>query len=353
MPEEFQVTKAVRKAVSMLVAVTGPSGSGKTMSGLILAGGMANGEQVGMLDAENGRGTLYVDDPLLKSALPNSFLYTAITPPYSPARYIMGLKALEKAGTKVAVIDSTSHEYEGEGGCTDIAENNKLKGMPNWALAKREHKRFMLYCLSSPMHIVFCLRAREKVKIIKDRDGKDQFVPQGMQPIAEKNFVYEMLLSLMFSDVDHHYTGIKVPGMLANTFKGGELITVNHGRAIRAWSDGGEAVSPLELLQRRARAHAEGGMAEYGSFFEALSKPEKKMIVDTIHTENKRIAAQADFEKSGESADGFKDRLSKAMAHPKWIVVLGATGYESWDQVPAEKAEPVLAEVEAELEMYL
>src|SRR6185312_2708667 len=154
------------------------------------------GEKVGMIDAENGRGTLYEDDPTIRAALPNGYSYVPITPPYTPARYVLAIKAMETAGVKVCVIDSSSHEWEGEGGCTDIAENNKLRGMPNWAMAKREHKKFLAYCLSSPMHIIFCLRARDKVKIVKDDRGKEQFGSQGIQPVAEKNFVFEMLLSL-------------------------------------------------------------------------------------------------------------------------------------------------------------
>jgi len=83
----------------------------------------------------------------------------------------------------VLVVDSSSHEWEGIGGCCDIAENNKLRGMPNWALAKKEHKKFLNRALLSSMHIIFCLRAREKTKILKI-DGKETFVPQGIQPSA-------------------------------------------------------------------------------------------------------------------------------------------------------------------------
>lgn len=299
--DEFVVVQAARKAVPMLISLSGTSGSGKTFSALLLAAGIAGNEKVGMIDAENGRGTLYEDDPMIRAALPNGYSYTSISAPYTPARYVMALKAMEAAGVRVCVIDSTTHEWEGEGGCTDMAENNKLRGMPNWAMAKREHKKFLAYCLSSSMHIIFCLRAREKTKIVKDERGKDQFVPMGIMPIAEKNFVFEMLLSLMVDEISHTYTGVKVPKMLTGIFKGGELINKQHGAAIRQWADGGRALDPGEQLRKRARSAAELGMAEYTNFFSALSPADKRILADTDHAKNKEIADRADVQpKDGE-----------------------------------------------------
>lgn len=291
----FTVTKAVRKAVPVLISLSSTSGGGKTFSGLKLAAGIAGKSgKVGMIDAENGRGTLYEDDAEIRADLPDGYLYVSITAPYTPARYVLALQAAEAAGVTVCLIDSTSHEWEGEGGCTDIAEKQKLRGMPNWAKAKLEHKRFLAYCLSSPMHIIFCLRAREKTKIIKDDSGKEHFVPQGIQPVAEKGFIFEMLLSLMFDEATHFYTGIKVPKMLASMFPGNQLITKAHGEAIREWADGGMALDPAELLKKRARSSAELGTAGYQEFFSALNPAQKRLIAGAIHLENKATAAKVD-----------------------------------------------------------
>lgn len=360
---EFTVTRAVRKAVPILTSLSGTSGSGKTFSGLLLAAGIAGGELVGMIDAENGRGTLYEDDPVISAALPNGYAYVPITPPYTPGRYVEALKAMETAGVKVCLIDSTTHEWEGEGGCCDIAENNKLKGMPNWAKAKREHKKFLSYCLSSPMHIIFCLRARDKVKIVKDEQGKEQFVSQGITPIAEKNFVFEMLVSLLFDEATHQYTPVKVPKMLAGIFKGGELITIEHGTAVRKWADGGEALGPAELLQKRARSAAELGMAEYSAFFAGLTLAQKKALADLgHHASNKAIAEQADraeAEQSGEAGpeaeSGDADLrnirgLENKHGKEAFFRVLGALGHESIEAIPSKDRSTVYKSLVTELE---
>jgi len=303
--DEFVVTDAVREKVALLTAIYGPTGSGKTYSALLLAAGIAGPDGVvGMLDTENKRGSLYADDPGIRAALPKGYKRVDLTAPYSPKRYIQALQALERAGCTVAVIDSTTHEWAGEGGCCDIAEEKKRGGMADWATAKLEHKRFMAYCLSSRLHIVFSLRAHEKVKVVKagdlvspdssDRYEKNAVIPLGMMPDTEKNLVYEVLLSLRVDDKTHFAHPVKVPGMLKHVFPGGKLITKADGEAIRQWNDAGGLADPNEKLRERARLAAGDGMKAYVAFYKTLTVQEKKIIFDTDHEKNKEIADQAD-----------------------------------------------------------
>jgi hypothetical protein len=292
----------------MLISLSGPSGSGKTYSALLVAAGLAGPDGVvGFIDTENGRGSMYADSPGIVKALPKGYKISRLDPPYSPARYIQKITAAEKAGVTVCVIDSTSHEWEGIDGCTEIAEKNKLKNMPNWAKAKIEHKRFVNHCLSSSMHIIFCLRARDKTKILKV-NGKDEFISMGMQPIAEKNFVFEMLLSLQLDEQTKNATAIKVPEPLVQLFPGSTLLTKEDGERIRLWNASGRPQDQHEQLRKRSTAAAEHGMAAYTAFFEALTKAEKKALVDTVHASNKTTAEKADAESSTafDSWDAFE-----------------------------------------------
>ena len=317
MNDEFQVTDAVREKVSLLMAVYGPTGSGKTYSALLLAAGIAGPDGVvGMLDTENKRGSLYADDPGIRAALPKGYKRVDLTAPYHPKRYIQALKALEAAGCTVAVIDSTTHEWAGEGGCCDLAAERKLGEMDNWALAKKEHKRFMAYCMSSKMHIIFSLRAHEKVKPVKkgdlvspdgtERHEKSAVIPLGMLPDTEKNLIYEVLISLRVDDKSHHAYPVKVPGMLKHVFPGAKLITKADGEAIRQWNDAGGQADPTEKLRERARLAAGDGTKAYAAFYNSLTPQEKKVIFDTDHSFNKVLAEKADAGEGvvGEQADG-------------------------------------------------
>jgi hypothetical protein len=320
MSDEFVVTDAVREEVALLTALYGPTGSGKTFSGLLLAGGMAGPDGlVGMVDAENKRGSLYADDPMIRAAMPGGRTYKRVDlyPPYTPQRYIKALKALENAGCTVALIDSTTHEWAGEGGCCDIAAANKIGGLDNWPLAKLEHKRFMAHCLSSKMHIIFCLRAHDKAKPVKkgdlvspdsaERYDKSGYIQLGIQPDTEKNLVYEVLLSFRVDDKTHMATPVKVPGMLKHIFPGPKLLSKADGDEIRKWNEGGRAADPNEKLRERARLAATDGVMAYQAFYKSLTTAEKKVIFDTDHETNKYNAEQADIARVQQSQESGEE----------------------------------------------
>jgi hypothetical protein len=328
--EVFCVTDAVREQIAILMAIYGPTGSGKTYGGLLVAAGIAGSNgKVGMLDAENKRGSLYADDPAICAAMPGGkYKRVDISAPYTPARYIGALKALEQAGVTVALIDSTTHEWSGSGGCCEIAENNKLGGMPNWAKAKIEHKKFMAYCLSSRMSIIFCLRAHEKVKPVKagdyvspdsnERYEKSAVIPLGMLPDTEKNLVYECLISLRVDDGTHFANPVKVPGMLAHLFPGKRLLSKADGEAIRLWNERAAPSDQWEPTRKRARATAEEGVVAYKAFCASLTAPAKKAMGKPLYDElmARAVAVDALTQAASEEA-GVADSSTDALETPQ------------------------------------
>lgn len=299
------IRKAKRHAVPALLSFSGVSGSGKTYGALLVAAGMAGTSgRVGMIDCENGRGEMYADSPGIMRALPNGYEYLRVDPPFSPDAYIEAIKAMEAHGVNVCIIDSTSHEWEGIGGCQEIAE--KAGKMPDWKTAKRLHKRFVNYCLTSKMHIIFCLRAREKVRIEKVPTGnggtKNEVVPIGIQPIAEKNFVFEMLLSFLIHEGTHEAEPIKVPESLRGIFTKGKVLTVDDGVLIRQWCEGGAAIDPHEQLLKRAQSVTEDGLEAYKAFFASLSPAERACLTKNGHEQFKAMAANADKAIAAEEA---------------------------------------------------
>ena len=187
---------------------------------------------------------------------------------------------------RLLVIDSGSHEFEGIGGVQDIAEAGNPK-LPNWNKAKGEHKRFMSALLASPMHVVLCLRAREKAKPEKQLvDGREKtvYVDLGLQPITEKNVMFEATVSLMLHDQGRRQDVIKCPAALQGIMgRGDGYLTMDDGRALRnigrfaarAMVDGkvvasalaGAALGPAGTANA---AHTSGGISHC-----AASKPSR------------------------------------------------------------------------------
>ncbi len=291
---ELQFRKAARKAVPLIISVSGTSGSGKTYSALLLAAGLAKpGGRVGLLDTENGRGEMYTDSPGILRALPQGFEYARLDPQFTPARYIDAIDAAEKAGIEVLVIDSGSHEWEGYGGCTEMAEEDKGR----WNRAKLQNRRFVYRLLYCSMHVIVCLRAREKTKIIpkhKSESGKEEVVSLGILPICEKNFVFEMLLSVLLDEKTHYAMPLKVPEPLLPLFQGSRMLTKEDGERVREWNEAGERMDVMDRLVQRGRAAADLGSAEYRKFWEGMTAEQRRAFPAAQHAENKGIAAAAD-----------------------------------------------------------
>jgi hypothetical protein len=297
----FEIAK--REAVPLMVALAGTSGSGKTYSALLLAAGIAGEEgKVGFIDTEAGRGSMYADDQAIIEAMPGGKYYIQkLTEPFTPQKYANAIKEAIKFGVDVLVIDSATHEWEGFGGCQDIAENNKLAGMPNWAMAKMAHKRLMNMLTQCPMHVIFCLRAREKSKPVKNpKTGKTEIVQCGLQPIQEKNFMYEMTLSLL---LDAEKAGkpdlTKCPKPLLPLFSSGTLVTKEMGRKLREWSAGGESVDmQLRNLKRECREAATFGSDALATFYRNQPQENKailaKMTDQAFQDEVRALAAESD-----------------------------------------------------------
>lgn len=289
------IRKAIRERAPLLISIAGVSGSGKTFSALRIAAGMAQGGAVGFLDTENKRGSMYADSKTIMQDMPQGYMIDDLAAPFSPRKYTDIIAEFEASGCKVLVIDSMSHEWDGIGGCQDIAENNKLGGSPNWAMAKREHKRMMNTLLASKMDFIFCLRAQEKVKLEKDSKGRLEFVPIGMQAIQEKNFVYEMTLSIMLDEKTHLPKITKCPEPLMHLFAGEpQLITPLVGKKLIDWALGAASVNVTEQsLFDSALKEAENGMAALLEHWNALPKSHQVMLKPRLD-EAKAVADMAD-----------------------------------------------------------
>jgi hypothetical protein len=279
------IRKAKREGARLVIGLCGISGSGKTYTAIKLAYGLANfnPEKVGFIDTENRRGSLYSDilrdDPTTPTN--GEFWIGDLDAPFSPQRYIDAIKEFEKAGVEVLVIDSISHEWEGTGGCEEIAHAGNPKN-PKWNDAKREHKRFMNALLQSNMHVIVCIRAREKVKLVRDAQGKTQYEPQGILPVTEKNVLFEMTASLMMWNDGSAQDVLKCPSDLVRILGRGEgYITSADGKALRDWVDGAKQLDPkVEQWRNRLRNNTEQGEAHIVDCWAKVPEPIQQALGD-------------------------------------------------------------------------
>jgi hypothetical protein len=240
----MKITKAIRKAIPAIICLYGKSGGGKTYSALKLAQGLVGKDRICLIDTENGRASHYADE--------FDFDVIDLEPPFTPARYIQAIKTAQDNGYKAIVIDSISHEWEGIGGCLEMAEGKT--GLQAWAKPKEQHRKMMNMLLQAKSHIIFCARAKDNLEQVKI-NGKTEIVNHGLVPIQEKNFPFEMLITLKMEEKGKVTIEKCVKG-LEESLKINGYINENHGKIIADWINQGAKVD-LEAKQLMSEARAE------------------------------------------------------------------------------------------------
>lgn len=192
--------KATPENKRMLIGIAGAQGSGKTVSALRLAAGL--GKRICLIDTENRRSRQYAKN--------FEFDVIDLDPPFTAERYQEAVEAADAAGYDVIIIDSMSHEHEGMGGAlerseayldqkagNDWAKRDRIK-MSSWIKPKGARTMFIMHALQrSRAHIILCFRAKEKVVMAKDSNGKTEIVNSGWQLIGASEYGYEANIFIM------------------------------------------------------------------------------------------------------------------------------------------------------------
>lgn len=300
---EFRITKAERKATPSLIGLWGPSSCGKTYSALRIARGLVGPTgKIGLIDTENRRAEFYAN-------VAGGWDHLDLQPPFSPQRYTQAFRTFEnKGGYGCIIVDSMSHVWEGEGGVLDIAGNNKSKGLQKWNAPKTAYKRMVNDLLRAPFHVIFCLRAKEGVRQSGSGDSAS-IESVGLEPICEKNFIYEMTVSVLlgpdhmplFQPIDRFkcspsIPAVKAPDELWGFIKPKTFLSEETGAAIQEWVSGGASFDQdMEKLKREGRDVATLGMSRLEQWWKGLGRAQQR-VMKTNLDELKAIAKAADEE---------------------------------------------------------
>lgn len=244
----MEFKKAIRRSAKLRLALTGPSGSGKTYSALLLAMGI--GGKIAVIDTEHGSASLY--------AHMCDFDVLELTPPYSPERYIEAIRAAEKAGYEIIIVDSTTHEWSGSGGCLEINEKTahaKFRGntWSAWNDTTPRHRAFIDAMLQANAHVIATGRSKTETSQVDD-GGRKKVVKLGMKTEQRDGFEYEFTAVLDIIHDGHYATASKDrTGLFTDTDP--EAITVEMGEKLREWLESGAKpevkLSPVEIILKR------------------------------------------------------------------------------------------------------
>ena len=235
----IEIRVAERKQSKLRIGMSAPSGGGKTYSALLLAKGLVGDmEKVGMIDSENGRGDMYSDL--------GKYKITSLKPPFTPENYIEAIRAFENAGVDVIIVDSVTHEWDGEGGCLQLNEKlavAKYRGntWSAWSETTPRHQRFLDAITSSSCHIITTVR--NKVETVMGEDKKVKKV--GIKEIQREGFEYELTVNFNI-DRDSHMTVASKDNTRLFEGKDPFVITEETGVLLKDWVMSGAADKTAE-----------------------------------------------------------------------------------------------------------
>lgn len=239
----FQVKKAKREKIYTKVALMAPSGGGKTYGSLRLATGMAEeikketgkDARILMANTEAKRGYYYA----------NEFDYDIvdIEPPHNPEKYVELIDFAVKEGYDILIIDSSSHEWEGKGGCLEL--HQQAGGTyQSWARVTPRHNKFIQAIADSPIHIIATMRGKDQYEMSKDEKGKTSVQKLGVGAKQRDGFEYEFTVTFL---IDQKTNTAEVQKDNTHIFdsEGPTILSENHGRKLMQWANSGEGYTPI------------------------------------------------------------------------------------------------------------
>lgn len=282
----MQLQQTQRHNVKLRLGISGASGFGKTYSALQLAYGMTNNwSKIAVIDTENASASLYSDL--------GNFNVLNLSAPYTPERYIEAIEVCERAQMEVIIIDSITHEWQGEGGCLQIHE--KLGGrFQDWARVKPRHQKFIDKILGASCHIITTARRKTDYSLDIGNNGKSKVVKHGTKEITSEGFEYE--LSVNFELINEHHL-CKVSKDRTNLFsdKPEFIIDSTIGKQLTNWCNQGisleairEEISSCTTLEGLRHLYSKHSALKH--VVKPLIMERKAVIENTLHIiENKDI----------------------------------------------------------------
>ena len=240
----FQVKKAKREKIYAKIALMAPSGGGKTYGSLRLATGMAEeikketgkDARILMVNTEQKRGYYYA----------NEFDYDIIDleAPYEPEKFVDVIKFAQDEGYDILILDSTSPERDGAGGCLELQQ--KAGGTYQaWGKITPRHDRFIHAIADSPIHVIATMRGKDQYEMNTDEKGKKTVQKLGVGAKQRDGFEYEFTCTFLIDQKTSTSEAQKDNTHLFQN-RGAILLSEQDGRDIIKWANEGEGYTPID-----------------------------------------------------------------------------------------------------------
>lgn len=281
MAVKFKARKAVKEKIYTKIALMAPSGGGKTYSALRLATGMANEikeitgneARILMANSEKSRGIYYASE----------FDYDIVDleAPFNPELYIDVIQYALDEKYDILIIDSTTPEWDGPGGCLELQQKAGGK-YQDWKTVTPRHDRFINALATSPIHIIATMRGKDQYEVEKDERGRTSVKKLGVGAKQREGFEYEFTCTFIVDQKTHTAEAQKDNTHIFDN-EPATILTEDHGEKIIKWADESDVDTVKEkFMAAKAEANLDSMKKDIIELATPLMKSNKEKVIEVL-----------------------------------------------------------------------
>jgi hypothetical protein len=167
----------------------------------------------------------------------NEFDYDIIDlqEPFNPEQFIDAIDFAISEKYDILIMDSTSPEWEGKGGCLELQQ--KAGGTYQaWGKVTPRHDAFINRLSTSPIHLIATMRGKDQYEIEKDDRGKTSVKKLGVGAKQRDGFEYEFTCTFTIDQKTHMAESQKDNTHIFEN-DNAVLLTEKHGSKIIKWAN--------------------------------------------------------------------------------------------------------------------
>lgn len=238
--------RAIRENIWAKVLLIAPSGGGKSYSALLLATGMVKAheektgvkERIAFIGTESSRDKYYA----------NEFEYDILqlTTPYTPEKYNDAIQMAIDGGYKFLVIDSTTHEWSGSGGCIEIHSKIPGNSYTAWAKVTPRHNAFLDAMIETPIHVIATVRGKDEY-VLEEINGKTVPRKVALGYSQRDGLEYLFTTSFVIEQDTHVASAVKDNTHIFESVN--SVLTAKHGEEVYKWATSGDLDEKTRVLE--------------------------------------------------------------------------------------------------------
>lgn len=218
-----------------------------TYSALRMADGMIRRmKELNSLNGTNGKILFANTEASRGRYYANEFKYDIVdlTPPFNPELFVDLIDYAIDSKYSVLIIDSSSAEWEGKGGCLELQQLAGGK-YQDWGKISPRHDAFINKLSESPIHIIATMKGKDQYEVEKDERGRTSVKKLGVGAKQREGFEYYFTTTFTI-DRDTHTAKCEKDNTHIFEDAGIVQLTERFGEKIIDWAESGEVENQSE-----------------------------------------------------------------------------------------------------------